>query len=134
MKPGSAGQGTTDGDDTERPGLRERKKERVREQIRQAALDLFDQRDFDSVTVDEIAERAEVSKSTLFRYFETKEDLVFANSRTYGDTLLAAFAAHGSREMPVWGDVFLRLNQTNAAIARQRVHNLTRYIAALQVP
>src|SRR5690606_8707465 len=98
MKPGSAGQGTTDGDDTERPGLRERKKERVREQIRQAALDLFDQRDLDSVTVDEIAERAEVSKSTLFRYFETKEDLVFANSRAYGDTLLAAFAERPSDE------------------------------------
>jgi len=98
MSPGSGEQGTTDGDDTDRPGLRERKKERVREQIRQAALDLFDQRDFDSVTVDEIAERAEVSKSTLFRYFETKEDLVFANSRTYGDTLLAAFAARPSEE------------------------------------
>ncbi len=67
MKPGSDERGATDADDTDRPGLRERKKERVRaEQIR-GSLDLFDQRDFDSVTVDEIAERAEVSKSTLFR-------------------------------------------------------------------
>ena len=47
---------------------------------------------------EEIAERAEVSKSTLFRYFETKEDLVFANSRAYGDTLLAAFAERPSDE------------------------------------
>ena len=82
----------------ERPGLRERKKEQKRERLQQAAFELFAERGFDNVTVDEVAEHAEVSKSTLFRYFETKEDLLLADSRAHRDALLAAFAARPADE------------------------------------
>lgn len=58
------------------PGLREKKKARTRRTIREHALRLFDAQGFGPTTVDQIVEAAEVSSSTFFRYFATKEHLV----------------------------------------------------------
>ena len=60
--------------------LRERKKEQTRQRIAAVALRLFAERGFDAVTVNEVAEAAEVAKATLFAYFPTKESLVLAAS------------------------------------------------------
>ncbi|MBF8192201.1 TetR family transcriptional regulator [Nonomuraea sp. K274] len=57
-------------------GLRELKKEQTRRRISEVALRLFDERGYDAVTVNEIAEAAGVAKVTLFTYFPTKECLV----------------------------------------------------------
>jgi AcrR family transcriptional regulator len=57
-------------------GLRERKKARTRASLREHALRLFGEQGYHATTVEQIAAAAEVSSSTFFRYFPTKEDLV----------------------------------------------------------
>jgi len=58
------------------PGLRERKKARTRAEIRAQALRLFFAQRYEATTVQQVADAAEVSLSTLFRYFPTKAQLV----------------------------------------------------------
>ncbi|MGW1194600.1 TetR family transcriptional regulator [Streptomyces sp. NPDC002536] len=86
-------------------GLRERKKEQTRQRIATVALRMFTERGFDAVTVNEIAEAAEVAKVTLFAYFPTKESLVLHGvggddlagivaRRPAGQTFLEALRTH----------------------------------------
>mgnify|MGYP001158990332 CR=1 FL=1 len=62
-----------------RPGLRERKKIKTRRAIRQATYRLVRAQGYEATTVEQIAEAAEVSPSTVFRYFPTKEDIVLTD-------------------------------------------------------
>ena len=61
------------------PGLRERKKVRTRAAIRSEAFRLFEEQGYTETTIEQIAEAADVSPSTFFRYFPTKEQLVLAD-------------------------------------------------------
>jgi len=57
---------------------RERKKEAIRSKIILTAIDLFSKNGIDAVTVDEIAESADIGKGTIYNYFDTREDIIVA--------------------------------------------------------
>ncbi|KOV95056.1 TetR family transcriptional regulator [Streptomyces sp. NRRL B-3648] len=98
-------------------GLRERKKQRMYQDVSDIAVRLFLERGFDAVPVAEVAAAAGISKPTLFRYFPAKEDLVLhriadheteaarvaAGAADPVDALRRAFLAGLERRDPVTG-------------------------------
>jgi AcrR family transcriptional regulator len=75
---------------SDQTGLRERKKQRTHDLIRETAVRLFMERGFEQVTVAEIARAADVSEATVFNYFPTKEDLVYGRMEAFEQELLDA--------------------------------------------
>lgn len=82
-----------------REGLRERKKARTRAAIQDTALELFRRQGYQATTIEQIAELAEVSQSTFFRYFPSKEDTVLHDR--YDPLLLAEFRAQPAELAPI---------------------------------
>ena len=80
-------------------GLRERKKAKTFAAIQQHALRLFREQGYAATTVEQVAEAAEVSPSTVFRYFPTKEALVLQD--LYDPMLVAAFEAQPPDVPPI---------------------------------
>jgi AcrR family transcriptional regulator len=70
-----------------RPGLRERKKQQTRETIARVALELFAEHGYEETTLADIADAADVSKRTIFAYFESKEDILFCDEPTIYEQL-----------------------------------------------
>ncbi|MFE9923053.1 TetR/AcrR family transcriptional regulator [Streptomyces sp. NPDC005774] len=84
-----------------KPGLRERKKQRTRAAISDAAIALFLEHGFNQVSVVRVAEAAEVSKRTLFAYFPTKEDLVVHRLADHETELARVVRARPPRTDPL---------------------------------
>ncbi|MGN9909496.1 TetR/AcrR family transcriptional regulator [Phytohabitans sp. LJ34] len=123
-------------------GLRERKKQRTHDAISSAAIALFLDRGYDAVSVADVADAAEVSKPTLFKYFPSKEDLVLhriadhqgeaarvVRGRRPGESPLAALRRHFldglDRRDPVTG-----LNDDERVLAYHRLVFSTPGLAA----
>jgi len=103
--------------------LRERKKAQTREALAEAALRLFADKGFDHVTVDEIAEAAQVSRRTYFRYFPTKEAVVFPDRERRLRRFQETLAARPADEPPVEA-----VRRALMALARDYEENRTRVI------
>jgi AcrR family transcriptional regulator len=82
-------------------GLRERKKLATRTALHEAALRLVAERGLDAVSIDDIAERADVSPRTFFNYFSSKDDAVLGLDPEASAHQAAAFLARPADETPV---------------------------------
>ncbi|MCD9873602.1 TetR family transcriptional regulator [Streptomyces sp. NR30] len=113
-------------------GLRERKKIKTREAIRAATYGLIKEQGYDATTIEQIADRAEVSPSTVFRYFPAKEDIVLTDE--YDPLMAEELRARPAGES--WIDSVRHVmhlaidanNREDPEVARMRAH------LAAQVP
>src|SRR5580704_9262497 len=79
---------------TEPPaGLRERMRRTVLSEIAEVALKLFIEHGYETVTIDDIAAAAGLSRRSVFRYFSTKEDIVVGKFDLIADDMLAELRA-----------------------------------------
>ncbi|HEX7744969.1 MAG TPA: TetR family transcriptional regulator [Micromonosporaceae bacterium] len=84
------------------PGRRERKKHQTRAALEQAALNLFAEKGYENTTVEEIAEAADVAVRTFFRYFASKQHVLFGDvAHQRINHLRAALAASPPEESPL---------------------------------
>jgi AcrR family transcriptional regulator len=83
---------------TETDDRRHEHKRRTRATLERVAVELFTERGFDQVTIDEIVAAAEVSKRTFYRYYEAKEDLLLSAHRHLLDLIHAAVVARPADE------------------------------------
>ncbi|MDN3351682.1 TetR family transcriptional regulator [Actinomadura sp. DC4] len=107
------------------PGLRERKKAKTKAAIQEHAVRLFRAQGYDATTVEQIAEAAEVSPSTVFRYYPTKEDLVITDD--YDPVLIAAFRAQPPGLSPIQvlrgalRETFVAMSSGELNVQRERI-------------
>ena len=86
--------------------LRERKRERTRQAIVDAAVDLFERHGYEGTTIADIAAAAEIGTRTFFSYFASKEELLFPESDARVAAAVAAIAARKPGDSPA--DVLVR--------------------------
>lgn len=108
-------------------GLRERKKLKAMRHIQTVALDLFDRDGYGSVTIERIAAEAEVSPSSIYRYFGTKEMIVLWDEwdpimmQAFDDRLAAQDPITALREV-LTEVVTTALFQQDERLIRRRMH------------
>jgi AcrR family transcriptional regulator len=78
--------------------LADRRRDLVARDIRRTALALFDERGFDGVSVQDIAEAMGMSARTFFRYFASKDDILLDYQRHLDERLCEALRARPARE------------------------------------
>lgn len=83
-----------------RASLRERTRAAMRAEVAEIAFRLFTEQGFDQTTVEQIAAEAGLSRTTFFRYFGTKEEVVLGKMAEVGREVAAALAARPEGERP----------------------------------
>jgi AcrR family transcriptional regulator len=99
--------------------LRDENKSRTRRALREAALKLFATKGYDETTTEEIAERAGVSARTFFRYFPTKESVLWLRERDWVEAVMKAFLGQ-PRSLSDWEAMRRTLIEAVGTLARGR--------------
>jgi AcrR family transcriptional regulator len=89
--------------------LRDRKRDRTRKALINAAIDLFERHGYEGTTVADIAEAADIGTRTFFSYFASKEELLFPDSDARVQAAVAAIANRKPGDRPA--DILLRALQ-----------------------
>jgi AcrR family transcriptional regulator len=118
-----------------REGLRARKRRQTRQRIAEAGLRLFLQNGFEATTVDAIATAADISRRTLFHYFDSKEAILVAWESGAQDAFRVALAGGPPDVVPLEAirDAFLAVidrYETDEAIAIDRLMRSTEALRA----
>jgi AcrR family transcriptional regulator len=82
------------------PGIRETRREGIKQTLSQNGIRLFLKQGFEQTTIEQIAESAGISRRTFFRHFATKEDLVFLWYEELGQEIVAVCAGRPAQEAP----------------------------------
>ncbi|MFD8701504.1 TetR family transcriptional regulator [Kitasatospora sp. NPDC059648] len=112
--------------------LRERKKLKTRQTVRREAYRLFVEQGYENTTVEQIAAAAEISPSTFFRYFVTKEDLVLTDE--YDPAMTASLMARPADEPFLRSCREALIGLIRALLQHERRELLTRMRLVAQVP
>jgi AcrR family transcriptional regulator len=111
-----------------KPDLRARKQQRARDEIITAAYELFAERGYLDVTVADIAERAEVGRTTFFRYFGDKQEVVFAGEQDWLDNVGRRHRELHLDGPPTLAEALTMLRDTAAAICAEATRDAEHYI------
>ncbi|GGV85400.1 TetR family transcriptional regulator [Streptomyces griseoloalbus] len=124
-----------------RPGLRERKKQRTRDALVRAALELIATHGYERTTVDDIAEAVDVSQRTFFRYFASKEEVALFAPRLAESHVIDAVRARPPDEVPLealrravldsWDDINAAVEQLVPLELHMRVYRVIESTPAL---
>jgi AcrR family transcriptional regulator len=112
-------------------GLRERKKLKLRRAIQAEALRLFEIQGYEQTTVEQIAEAAETSTTTFYRYFPTKEDVVLDDDF---DALIAVTIASRPADESLSDTLRATATVVGAASEADREQNIARLRLMSTVP
>jgi AcrR family transcriptional regulator len=85
----------------QRTGPHNTKRHVIKESVWHAALELFDAQGYDKTTVEEIAEKAGISRRTFFRYFSSKDEIVVFATDAYVDLIVQAIHQSADQGPPV---------------------------------
>ncbi|WP_435591189.1 TetR/AcrR family transcriptional regulator [Nocardia sp. bgisy118] len=107
----------------------ERTRRRVREEIVDVALALFLDQGFENTTVDQVVAAAGISRRSFFRYFGTKEDIVFGDLAEQGPVILEGLRARPDDE-PIWEALRHAFAALNIRATPQRGLAIARLVAA----
>lgn len=114
-----------------KPGLRERKKQKTREAIQREAMRLFKKYGYEETTIEQIAAGVEISPSTFFNYFPTKEDVVLYDAY---DPMLASLMIDRPADEPLSVGLRHVLHLMESVFTRDHDVILERAKLGMQVP
>jgi AcrR family transcriptional regulator len=103
------------------------------DRLRLAALELFVEQGYEATTIDDIAERVDVTQRTFFRHFADKEEVLFDEDDSMRQILLAAVAAHACEHGAGPGTGLAAARAATAALARSFERERERHRARWEV-